>query len=89
MSQGGAGGGQTMTSFAVDIKPLFRALDVTHMKGGGVLLDDYTYMSQPANAQNVYDHLTGTASPQMPPGNPWPQNQIDLFKKWMDEGLKP
>jgi hypothetical protein len=30
-------------SFARDIKPLFRAVDVSHMKSYGVKLDDYTY----------------------------------------------
>ena len=38
-------------SFARDILPLFRAIDIAHMKGPGVLLDSYAYMSDPANAQ--------------------------------------
>jgi len=32
-------------SFAADIKPLFRDMDISHMKSFGVDLDDYTYMS--------------------------------------------
>jgi hypothetical protein len=32
-------------SFAADIKPLFRPVDVAHMKPHGVKLDDYQYMS--------------------------------------------
>ncbi len=40
-------------SFARDIKPLFRAVDVSHMKSYGVKLDDYTYMSNPDHANKV------------------------------------
>ena len=40
-------------SFAADIKPLFRAIDVSHMKPYGVKLDDYNYMSDPDNANRV------------------------------------
>jgi len=43
-----------------------RAIDIAHMKGPGVLLDSYAYMSDPANAQPVLDSLTG-APPHMPP----------------------
>jgi hypothetical protein len=46
-------------SFAGDIKPLFRAIDISHMKRYGVELDDYTYMSNPNNAGSVL----GTLSP--------------------------
>ena len=38
-------------SFAADIKPLFRDIDISHMKSFGVELDDYTYMSNPDNAK--------------------------------------
>jgi hypothetical protein len=33
------------TSFATDIGPMFRPIDVEHMKRYGVLLDDFAYMS--------------------------------------------
>jgi len=32
-------------SFARDVRPLFRSVDIEHMKGMDILLDDYTYMS--------------------------------------------
>jgi len=35
-------------SFKNDIKPLFRSIDVDHMKQYGVVLDDYAYMSDGA-----------------------------------------
>ncbi len=43
----------SQVSFAADIKPLFRAIDISHMKQGGVELDNYTYMSNPDNANRV------------------------------------
>ena len=73
-------------SFKTDILPLFQPQDIACMSGMGVMLDDYTYMSQPANAKAVYDHLTGTVQPQMPLGGPyWSTAQIALFKTWMTE----
>ncbi len=77
-------------SFAADIRPLFRDIDVEHMKGLGVPLDDYAYMSQRANADNVLKFLNGDAQPQMPPNGPyWSVEQLALFSKWMDAGCPP
>ena len=81
-------------SFARDIRPLFRSVDIEHMKGMDILLDDYKYMSDPAgghqNAQRVYDSLTGKTEPRMPPNGPyWAKDQLDLFENWMKEGYKP
>lgn len=78
-------------SFAKDIKPLFREIDVTSMEPFGVLLDDYGYMSDSAgnhaNAQAVFDSLS---EQQMPPGGPyWSKEQLDLFQKWMSDGYQP
>jgi hypothetical protein len=36
-------------SFAADINPLFRDMDISHMKSFGVDWDEYTYMSNPNN----------------------------------------
>jgi hypothetical protein len=36
-------------SFASDIRPMFRPIDVEHMKKHGVLLDDFAYMSRAEN----------------------------------------
>jgi hypothetical protein len=75
------------TSFAKDILPLFRAIDIQHMRPRGVSLDDAAFMQVPANAQRVLDTLT---SQSMPPGGPfWPPEQLALFQKWIDEGLQP
>lgn len=82
---------QATVSFVRDIKPLFRAIDIQHMKPSGVLLDDYGYMSDAsdnhANAQAVYDQLS---SQSMPPGGPfWTTAQLALFTNWMEGGYQP
>lgn len=82
---------QAAVSFGNDIKPLFRSIDVQHMKPFGVLLDDFAYMSDAsnnhANAQGVYDQLS---SQSMPPGGPfWTSGQLALFASWMTDGYQP
>jgi hypothetical protein len=79
-------------SFAKDIVPLFDpTTDVPHMARRGVMLADYTYMSVPANAQDVLDHLDGTLGPIMPPkpAPPWSAANIALFKSWIAGGYQP
>lgn len=79
-------------SYAADIKPLFRTIDISHMQRYGVKLDDYSYMSNPDNANAVL----ATLSPQngkpasMPPGGPyWTEAQLTLFKQWQKDGYQP
>ena len=76
-------------SFAKEIVPLFTPQDITCMARGKVMLAEYNYMSVPANAQTVLDYLDGSSQPQMPPGKPWPQAQIGLFKSWIEGGYQP
>jgi hypothetical protein len=79
-------------SFAADIKPLFRAIDISHMKSFDVKLDDYTYMSDPTNAESVFANLSphNGEPPSMPPGGPyWTKDQLALFAKWQEEGYQP
>ena len=77
-------------SFATKIKPLFNSTDVAHMKPMGVLLNNYSYMSDSsgghAHAEAVKSKL---AAGLMPPGAPWPASKVNLFKKWMSDGYKP
>jgi hypothetical protein len=72
-----------VVSFEKDIKPMFRPVDIAHMKPMGVELDDYGYMSDPngnyANAAQVQDTLSpqNGAKPTMPPGGPyWTAEQL-------------
>ena len=79
-------------SFGRDIKPLFRAVDISHMKAHGVNLDDYTFMSDPDNANKVLGALSPHESdpPPMPPGGPyWTTNQLALFAQWQKDGYQP
>lgn len=83
-------------SFATDIKPLFRAIDVAHMKGVGVKLDDYAYMSDAnnnyENAERVQQSLSSQDGdpPSMPPGGPhWTADRLALFAKWRADGYQP
>jgi hypothetical protein len=81
---------KSSVSFAKDILPLFRQVDKEHMSAMEVYLDDYTFMSDPAHAQSVYEYLNGTQQPQMPPGGPyWTKEQLNLFSAWMAGGRKP
>ena len=79
-------------SFAADIKPLFRDVDVSHMKRFGVELDNYTYISDPANANSVLANLSPQDGepPSMPPGGPyWTADQLALFAQWQKDGYRP
>jgi len=79
-------------SFATDIKPLFRAVDISHMKRFSVLLDDYAYMSNPDNADRVLATLSpeNGEPPSMPPGGPyWTAEQLALFAQWQKDGYNP
>jgi hypothetical protein len=77
-------------SFERDIRPLFRPVDLKHMSAMDVNLDNYTFMSDPENAQSVFEYLNGTQQPQMPPGGPfWSEEQLALFARWMEQGRQP
>jgi hypothetical protein len=79
-------------SFAVDIKPLFRAIDIAHMTRFGVELDNYTYMSNTNNANSVLANLSphNGEPPSMPPGGPyWAKDQLALFTQWQEDGYPP
>jgi hypothetical protein len=79
-------------SFSSDIKPMFRAIDIAHMKPYNVGLDDYTYMSKVENADRVLASLSphDGEPPIMPPGGPyWTETQLALFSQWQKDGYKP
>ena len=72
-------------SFARDIRPLFRDTpDVATMKKMGLDLSSYDQVK--ANAAGIYSRLEDGS---MPCDGPWPQEQLDKFKQWMNEGTAP
>lgn len=76
-------------SFKTDILPLFTSMDIDHMSKAGVSLDDFAYMSQPANAKRVHDAVSTGTMPPDDSGEPsWSTDQVQLFKAWMDGGYQ-
>ena len=85
---------RTPVSFANDIRPLFRPIDIAHMLPFDVLLDDFAYMSDATDnhwhAVTVRDFLSGVRQPRMPIGGPfWTADQLALFERWMADGFQP
>ncbi len=78
-------------SFSKEIKPMFRQIDIDHMKRHGVNLDDYQYMSDPTNSYANSEAVQQSLKRQtMPPGGPfWTSEQLALYQKWRDDGYQP
>ncbi|HKE56583.1 MAG TPA: hypothetical protein VKB46_07775 [Pyrinomonadaceae bacterium] len=72
-------------SFAKDIRPLFRDTpDVDTMKPMGLDLSSYDNVKD--EAAGIYARLRDGS---MPCDGAWPEAQLALFKRWMDEGMAP
>jgi hypothetical protein len=72
-------------SFADHIRPLFRdSPDIDSMKDCGLDLSSYEAVRAQAGA--IYARLEDGS---MPCDDPWPKQQIELFKQWMDAGMAP
>lgn len=72
------------TSFAADIRPLFRDKDVASMSRVGLDLSDYPNVS--ASADIILGRLKGGS---MPCDGAWPTDQVSLFAKWISDGKRP
>lgn len=71
-----------MPSFEKDIKPLFREFDREQMEYS---FDLWKFDDVKENADGIIERLE---EGDMPCDEPWPQEQIDLFKKWVEEGME-
>lgn len=72
-------------SFASNIRPLFRdEPDVEAMKPLGIDLSSYDDVKK--NSAEIYAQLEGGT---MPCDGAWPEENVLLFKRWMDEGMAP
>jgi hypothetical protein len=69
--------------FAQDIRPLFRDGDVRSMS---FAFDLSSYEDARANAEAIYGRL---ADGTMPCDRPWPSEDVERFRAWIDAGLKP
>ena len=70
-------------SFAQDIQPLFRDTDVDEMSFAFDLSD---YEDVKAHAEAIYARLEEGS---MPCDGAWPEDQVELFRRWIDEGCAP
>jgi hypothetical protein len=68
-------------SFAQDIQPLFREDDRDTME---YLFDLWDYDDVSTHAQRIFERLDDGS---MPCDEPWPAEQINLFRRWIDAGM--
>jgi hypothetical protein len=71
------------TSFAKDIRPLFRTKDINSMKKA---FDLSSYDDVRSNAEAI---LGRVAAGSMPCDGPWPEAQVEIFRRWVADGMKP
>ncbi len=72
---------ESTPSFAQDIKPLFRTRDRLSMRWA---FDLGNYHSVSTHAQAILERLS---SGTMPCGGKWSEEQIALFRKWVEAGM--
>jgi hypothetical protein len=70
-------------SFATDIRPLFRTKDIDAMKKAFDLSD---YDDVRSHADAILQRLSAGS---MPCDGAWPQDQVQLFRRWVQGGRKP
>lgn len=72
-------GGETV-SYATDIKPLFREGDRNAMESH---FDLWSYDDVSGAAPRI---LAALEKGTMPCDGAWPEDQVDVFRRWVDEG---
>ena len=70
-------------AFARDIRPLFTDRDIGSMASR---FDLSSYDDVRANAERIYARL---ADGSMPCYRPWPAENVQRFRTWMDTGFAP
>lgn len=81
MSGGEPGG--AAPSFAADVRPLFRPEDVDAMSA---FFDLSSYADVRANAELIWQRVEDGS---MPCDEMWPDEHVELFRRWIDTGLAP
>jgi hypothetical protein len=79
----------TTTSFARDLLPLFRPVDIQHMRNRGLDLTDFNAVRSAATL--ISKRLKGQEGRRMPPppDQPLTDAQIRRFDTWIAEGFPP
>jgi hypothetical protein len=72
-----------MTSFANEVRPLFRDKDVQSMK---FMFDLSSHSDVRDNAADILETVENGS---MPCDQPWTPTQVSLLKTWIDEGCPP
>jgi hypothetical protein len=73
------------SSFARDIRPLFREKDVQTMQRIAKFdLSKYADVSK--RASEIYERLSEGS---MPCDGAWPTENVAKFKQWMEDGMAP
>ena len=67
-------------SFERDIRPLWRERDITSMSS---VFDLSSYDDVRDNAEAIYGRL---ADGTMPCDGAWPAEQVDVFRRWLEDG---
>ena len=67
-------------SFESDIRPLFRESDRAEMEWA---FDLWDYDDVKENAEAILDRMEDGS---MPCDDPWPEDRIEVFRKWLSEG---
>jgi hypothetical protein len=67
-------------SFERDIRPLFRDGDIDAMSWA---FDLASYDDVRANGEEIYERL---ADGSMPCDRPWPSEDVERFRSWIDAG---
>lgn len=85
----------TVATYAVDIRPKFRAQDVACMTPRHMLIGESDWMCDAAagfgfpdhgNARHVFQRISNGS---MPPDGRWSQAWMDTYQGWMTGGFQP
>ena len=69
-------------SYGEDIRPLFRESDRESMR---FAFDLWSYEDVAANVTAIFEKLSTGA---MPCDGAWPSERVELFRRWMDTGMR-
>lgn len=69
--------------FEQDVKPLFREMDRASMD---FLFDLWSYEDAKKNAEGILERLENKT---MPCDHDWPESQIAVVRRWVEDGCPP